>query len=73
MLKTLLAGLVREAGLDGDELPHGVRTRRRGGYRFVFNYGPDAVDVSSLLSGAPLVGERLLEVGGLVVVPDAGH
>ena len=70
-LKRLLARLVREAGIEVDDLPRGIRTRRRGGYRFVLNYGPDTVDVSSLLQGAPVIGSSVLEVGGLVVAPEA--
>lgn len=71
LLKKLLTRLVREAGLGADEMPRGVRTRRRGGYRFVFNYGPERADVASLLSGSPVVGVTLLEVGSLVVAREA--
>jgi beta-galactosidase len=65
-LDRLLGRLAREAGLAVEALPMGLRTRRRGGYRFVFNYGPEPADASALI-GEPVLGERVLAVGGVAV------
>lgn len=66
-LERLIARLAREAGLSVEALPTGLRTRVRGDYRFVFNYGPEPVDATALLGGELVLGERLLDVGGVAV------
>lgn len=66
-LDRLIGRLAREAGLSVEVLPMGLRTRVRGGYRFVFNYGPQPADASALLGGELVLGERMLEVGGVAV------
>lgn len=71
LLKRLIGRLVNEAGIATDALPKGLRTRRRGAYRFAFNYGPDAVDVTSLLGKDLLLGEAVLPVGGYAVAREA--
>ncbi|MCE9649128.1 MAG: beta-galactosidase [Parvibaculum sp.] len=65
-LDRLLGRLAQEAGLAVEALPMGLRARRRGGYRFVFNYGPEPADASALI-GEPVLGERILAVGGVAV------
>ena len=72
LLEGLLERLAREAGLAIERLPQGVRTRRRGPYRFIFNYGPGEQDISSLAAGELVLGERLLGVGGVAVLKE-GH
>lgn len=67
----LVRRLVHEAGVGIMELPAGLRTRRRGGYRFVFNYGPELVDASALIDGELVLGEPMLAVGGIAVVREA--
>jgi beta-galactosidase len=45
-----------------------IRIRDNGNVRYVFNYGPEAVDVSSLLDGRePLIGDAQLEPCGVLV------
>lgn len=70
-LDRLIGRLAREAGLGVEALPMGLRTRVRGGYRFVFNYGPASADASALLGGDLVLGERLLPVGGVAVARGA--
>lgn len=70
-LTRLVRRLVHEAGIGIMELPAGLRTRRRGGYRFVFNYGPEPVDASALIDGEIVLGEAMLAVGGIAVVREA--
>ena len=71
LLARLIGKLVKEAGIATDDLPKGLRTRRRGPYRFAFNYGPDAVDVSAVLGKDLLLGEAVLQVGGYAVAREA--
>ncbi|MEQ8268864.1 MAG: beta-galactosidase [Parvibaculum sp.] len=69
LLDRLVARLAREAGLTLLDLPAGLRTRCRGPYRFVFNYGPAPVDISPYFPDRPFVlGKPLLEVGGVAVL-----
>ncbi len=53
--------LLQEAGLPALDLHRDIRVRDNGSVRFVFNHGPEAVDVSDLLgSAAPLMGSTIL-------------
>lgn len=68
LLERIVERLAREAGLSVAALPPGLRTRRRGIYRFVFNYGPEPVDISPHFPDRDFVlGAPTLEVGGIAV------
>ncbi|MBX3493191.1 MAG: beta-galactosidase [Parvibaculum sp.] len=67
-LERIVERLAREAGLSVCALPGGLRTRRRGPWRFVFNYGPAPVDISPYFTGRDFVlGAPMLAVGGVAV------
>lgn len=73
LLQRIVARLAREAGLATLDLPAGLRTRRRGGYRFVFNYGPGPADISPHFPDTRFVlGGARLEVGDVAVLREAG-
>jgi beta-galactosidase len=68
LLERIVERLAREAGLSVAALPPGLRTRRRGTYRFVFNYGPEPVDISPHFPDKDFVlGASALDVGGIAV------
>lgn len=67
LLTRLLGRLAREAGLKTESLAAGLRTRRRGPYRFIFNYGPEPADMPEM-AGELVLGEKRLPVGGIVVM-----
>jgi beta-galactosidase len=53
--------LLQQAGVETLDLPRDIRVRDNGGVRYVFNYGPDTVDVSALTKDAEaLFGEAVL-------------
>lgn len=64
----LIGRLVREVGLDFTALPQGLRLRRRGEMTFVFNYGPQPVELAPVVCGEQVLGEPVLAVGGLAVL-----
>lgn len=68
-----LAGdLCARAGLKTLFLSEGLRVRDAGPYRFFFNYGPSAVDILEHSgSGECIIGENVLEPGGLAVTKRA--
>jgi beta-galactosidase len=41
-----------EAGLHPLNLPRDIRLRDHGNLRYIFNYGPEAVDIGTLIAGA---------------------
>ncbi len=66
--RTLYRALAGQAGLETLTLHQGIRLRDQGRLRFVFNHGPDAVDVSHLLTAYQvLVGTLELEPCGVIV------
>ncbi|MCW5726972.1 beta-galactosidase [Parvibaculum sp.] len=68
LLERIVERLAREAGLSVCALPAGLRTRRRGPWRFVFNYGPAPVDISPYFADRDFVlGAPMLAVGGVAV------
>lgn len=68
LLEKILEDLVEEAGIRSQPMPRGLRLRRRGHFCFAFNYGPEPVDVASILQGALVRGKWLLKVGDFAVV-----
>ncbi|QKV18531.1 beta-galactosidase [Oricola thermophila] len=59
--KAIIGELLRESGITPLDLHRDIRVRDNGSLRFVFNYGPETVDVSAIANGAEvLFGEALL-------------
>jgi beta-galactosidase len=66
LLDAVLARLLAEAGVAALTLPRDIRVRDNGALRFVFNYGPEPADISSLLGDAALLlGEKILPPCGV--------
>lgn len=69
LMRTVLQRLAGDAGLKTRDLPDGVRLRRHGGHVFAFNYGETSFDLSELgWSGAPVLGELVLEPSGVAIM-----
>lgn len=69
LLQRIVARLAGDAGLTVFDLPAGLRTRRRGAFRFVFNYGPASADISPQFPVTSVVlGGARLEAGGAAVL-----
>ncbi|TCD16328.1 beta-galactosidase [Oricola cellulosilytica] len=59
--KAVVGELLRQAGVEALDLHRDIRVRDNGGVRYVFNYGPDSVDVSGIAGeGEILFGETVL-------------
>jgi beta-galactosidase len=64
----LYGALAGQAGLKTLRLHHDIRLRDQGDLRFVFNHGPDAVDVADVLKGyKAIIGTANLEPCGVIV------
>ena len=64
----LIERLAADAGLDPHRLHRDIRIRDTGRHRYVFNYGPDPVDVSALLANHdPVVGDGRLGPCGVAI------
>ncbi len=63
LLDALVKTLLDEARLDATPLPRDIRIRDNGGLRYVFNYGPEAADISAI------VGESRLLLGETPLPP----
>ena len=62
-------GVLREAGLEPRELHRDIRIRDNGDMRYVFNYGPETVDVLNLVdTGSVLFGETQLAPRGVLAI-----
>lgn len=59
-----------DAGLALHALPDGLRLRRAGNRTFAFNYGAQAVDLPTTLTGQVVLGEQRLPPAGVTVVED---
>jgi beta-galactosidase len=72
-MAALYGAAARQAGI-ATETPHpDVRLRDLGPLRFIFNHGPDPVDVSAHLDGREvLIGAAMLEPCGVAVARVAG-
>jgi beta-galactosidase len=69
LLERLVERLAGDAGLPVTVLPAGLRTRARGPWRFVLNYGPAPVDISPYFPATDYVlGQPMLAVGGVAVL-----
>jgi beta-galactosidase len=66
LLKDLVSRLADRADLATQALPEDIRVRDNGPIRYIFNYGPEPVDISALVGGAPLLlGETMLKSCGV--------
>jgi beta-galactosidase len=63
MWLSLMARFCRDAGVATQELPHGLRLRRRGGVQFAFNYGSDKAEVPAPQGRDFLLGQAELVPG----------
>ncbi|GAB4354059.1 MAG: beta-galactosidase [Oricola sp.] len=67
--KAVVGELLGEAGIAMLELHRDIRVRDNGGIRFVFNYGPETVEVSDIVGGREvLFGEVRLGPRGVLAV-----
>jgi len=76
LLRSIILGMAKDAGLSTKDLNDGVRLRRHGNHVFAFNYGASNFDLASLgWTGVPLLGELVLEPSGVAVaaLSDAGY
>lgn len=64
----VLTKAVRESGLVSYNLPEGVRIRRHGSHTFIFNYSTNVVNLPDDLTGMIVVGDKILEPGGVTVL-----
>jgi beta-galactosidase len=66
LLDAVLARLLSAANVDALPPSADIRLRDNGGLRYVFNYGPEPADISSLVGDAALLlGEKLLPPCGV--------
>jgi beta-galactosidase len=69
LAREIIAELCERAGLPRLDLHRDIRVRDRGDLRFVFNHGPEHVDISGLIVGATLVsGEAVLAPCGVAIL-----
>ena len=68
LAQDVMARLLTAAGLPVLDLPQDIRIRDNGPLRYMFNYGPDAVDIGALAQGAELLlGDVMLGSCGVAV------
>ncbi|MEL6737513.1 MAG: beta-galactosidase [Pseudomonadota bacterium] len=67
LLDRCLARMADEAGVALTKLPEGLRVRRTASHIFAFNYSNASINTAGLGSGAPVIGERVLEPAGVAV------
>ncbi|WP_332080806.1 beta-galactosidase [Methylocystis borbori] len=66
LLKNVLRRALAAADIPVLDLPEDIRVRDNGTMRYLFNYGPDATDISALVGDAKLLlGDRLIEACGV--------
>ncbi|MDE2018702.1 MAG: beta-galactosidase, partial [Hyphomicrobiales bacterium] len=63
LLTRVVDALLAQAGVAGLDLPRDLRIRDRGDLRYVFNFGPDAIDARDVLTGFDM------KMGGTEVPP----
>lgn len=68
LLDDVLRSLLARAGLDRLEVPDDIRIRDNGNLRYVFNYGPQTLDISRIVGSAALLsGESHLPPCGVAM------
>ena len=70
MASAVIERAARDAGLALHRLPEGLRMRRAGRRRFVFNYANAAREVPGSITGTVVLGGRMLPPAGVMVVED---
>jgi beta-galactosidase len=69
LARELLLRLVEAAGVASQPLHRDIRIRNSGPYRFVFNHGPEPVDISDLAAAGTLrLGQSPLEPRGVAII-----
>ena len=67
-LEAMMTSVATMAGLETRQFHHDIRLRDQGDMRFIFNHGPQAVDVADLLDGrTPILGDTMLEACGVLI------
>ncbi len=66
LLKRLLERMANEAGLATVKLPPDVRLRKAGDLQFAFNYGLEVINLTEIVSTAPVLGISMCPVASLV-------
>ena len=68
LLDSIVSRMLDAAGIDHAELPRDIRIRDNGNLRYIFNHGPDAINVSRFVGENRLVlGERSLPQCGVAI------
>jgi beta-galactosidase len=69
MLDQIVSDAISAAGVAHAELHRDIRIRDNGPWRYILNYGPEAVDISKLLTGRKLyLGEAKLPPCGVALI-----
>lgn len=67
LLEAFVARALRAKGHKPLHLPKGMRVRRRGDLAFVFNYGPETLDLNGLIEGTLIRGDTQLAPAGVAI------
>lgn len=67
LLTRLFKRMATEAAMEIVDLPADLRLRRAGEMTFVFNYGPDTIDLAAITDRPLIVGDRLLPAASVAV------
>ena len=69
LAEQIVRRLLKAAHIIAFDLPQDIRLRLNGGLRYIFNYGPNPVDISALTQSAPLLlGANMLESCGVAAL-----
>jgi len=69
----IIGYLAKIAGLTQQPLHRDIRLREKGPYRFVFNHGPEALDISNVTEGGSIeIGQTPLEPCGVAIIKMRG-
>ena len=64
LLDQVITLMAREAGVALTRLPEGLRLRRTAAHTFAFNYSDAPINTAGLGSGAPMIGQTVIEPAG---------
>ncbi len=69
LAKAIVGELLAQAGIEAHTLHDDVRIRNNGAVRFIFNYGPETLDVANIVGDAEILfGKSMLEPRGVLAV-----